>query len=183
MQSVTDQSCWDLRGPFPMSFANSPKRTCRPHSGNLDNRHVEIVCAASARVNVSVLYQFVDSANWPWPTGVLAASTFRSGGAWLGRSQKMACRLAREGKHSQRFKAINSRTGERQPGRCPFLIGSGNGRQDARPLFARRSVALLRWCRLDLGLFCFGLYLHCARWSRCSPDSLGPLELTWTKTI
>src|SRR5215475_4700365 len=30
MQSDTDQLCWDLRGPFPMSFANSPKRTCRP---------------------------------------------------------------------------------------------------------------------------------------------------------
>jgi len=26
-------------------------------AGNLDNRHVEIVCAASARVNVSVFYQ------------------------------------------------------------------------------------------------------------------------------
>jgi hypothetical protein len=30
MQSDTDQSCWDLRGPFLMIFANSPKKTCRP---------------------------------------------------------------------------------------------------------------------------------------------------------
>jgi hypothetical protein len=37
-------------------------------AGNLDNRHVEILCAASARVNVSVLYQFIDSAKRPWPT-------------------------------------------------------------------------------------------------------------------
>ena len=25
-----DQSRWDYPGPFPMSFANSPKRTCKP---------------------------------------------------------------------------------------------------------------------------------------------------------
>src|SRR2546428_6347353 len=30
MQSDTDQSCWGYPGPFPMSFANSPKRTRRP---------------------------------------------------------------------------------------------------------------------------------------------------------
>src|SRR6516162_5085113 len=29
---------------------------------------VEIFCAALARVNVSVLYQLVDTANRPWPT-------------------------------------------------------------------------------------------------------------------
>jgi hypothetical protein len=44
-------------------------RSAQHAAGNLDNRHVEIVCAASARVNVSVLYQFVDGANWPWPIG------------------------------------------------------------------------------------------------------------------
>src|SRR5262245_35676380 len=86
MQSVTDQSCWDLRGPFPMSFANSPKRTCRPHSGNLDNRHVEIVCAASARVNVSVLYQFVDTGDRPWPT---TSVTPRQAGAPIHRSVEL----------------------------------------------------------------------------------------------
>jgi hypothetical protein len=42
-----------FRQPGPLQHA----------AGNLDNRHVEIVCAASARVNVSVLYQFVDTAN------------------------------------------------------------------------------------------------------------------------
>ena len=30
LRSATDQSCWDLPAPFPMSFANSPKTTCRP---------------------------------------------------------------------------------------------------------------------------------------------------------
>jgi DNA polymerase-4 len=29
-RSATDQSCWDLPAPFPMSFANLPKRSCRP---------------------------------------------------------------------------------------------------------------------------------------------------------
>ena len=43
-------------------------------AGNLDNRHVEILCAALARVNVSVLYQLVDTANRPWPTSVTPAS-------------------------------------------------------------------------------------------------------------
>jgi hypothetical protein len=37
-------------------------RSAQHAAGNLDNRHVEIVCAASARVNVSVLYQFIDIA-------------------------------------------------------------------------------------------------------------------------
>src|SRR5262245_17950780 len=44
---------------------------CAQHTaGNFDNRQVEIVCAASARVNVSVLYQFVDTGKRPWPTSV-----------------------------------------------------------------------------------------------------------------
>src|SRR5215471_12739799 len=92
----------------------------------LDNgespRHVEIVCAASARVNVSVLYQFVDSATQPWPTSVAPRRGFlsRSGSAWPGRSQKDGLPSCRGGQWYQRFKAINSRTGEGQLGRCPF---------------------------------------------------------------
>jgi len=54
----------------------------------LDNRHVEIVCGASAHVNVSVLYQFVDTANRAWPTSIALRLVSRSGSAWLGRSQK-----------------------------------------------------------------------------------------------
>src|SRR5215472_15271747 len=46
---------------------------CAQHAaGNFDNRHVEIVCAASAHVNVSVLYQFVDTGDRPWPTTSVA---------------------------------------------------------------------------------------------------------------
>jgi hypothetical protein len=67
-------------------------------AGNLDNRHVEIVCATSARVNASVLYQFVDSANG---LGLLAshraAGNSRSGSARLGRSQKDGLPSARGG--------------------------------------------------------------------------------------
>jgi hypothetical protein len=48
--------------------AGETARSAQHATGNLDNGHVEIVCAASARVNVSVLYQFVDTANWTWPT-------------------------------------------------------------------------------------------------------------------
>ena len=60
----------------------------------------------------------------------------------------MACRPAARGEarfSAVRFKAINSRTGEGQLDRCPFLIRSGNGRQDARPCFAHA-----------LSLFCAG---------------------------
>jgi hypothetical protein len=58
-------------------------------AGNSNQRYGEVVCAASARVNVSVLYQFVDTANRPWPTSVAPRRGFsRSGSVWLGRSQK-----------------------------------------------------------------------------------------------
>jgi hypothetical protein len=97
--------------------------------------------------------------------------------------RKMACRPTAEAR-LMRFKAINSRTGEGQPGRCPFLIGSGNGRQNnTRPCLTRLPVAALRNHRLGCGSRCFCLSLLCARWSRRSRDSLGLLALTWTKTI
>jgi len=79
-------------------------------AGNLDNRHVEIVCAASAHVNVSVLYQFVDSANWSWPTDVgSAAAKSRSGSARFGRSQKDGLPCCRGGTFHSRFKVIDAR--------------------------------------------------------------------------
>ena len=54
-----------------------------------NNRHVEIVCADLAHVNVSVFYQFVDTANRAWPTSVAPRRGFsRSGSTGLGRSQK-----------------------------------------------------------------------------------------------
>jgi len=80
-----------------------------------------------------------------------------------------------------RFKAINSRTREGQPGRC--LIGRGNGRQDARPCFARLPVAVLRNLRLGGGSSCFWLGLFRARCSRDSRRSFEAPALTWTKTI
>src|SRR5262245_5735882 len=76
-----------------------------------------------------------------------------------------------------RFKAIDSRTGEGQPDRCPFLIGSRNGRQDARPCFARRPVAALRRRRLDFGSPYFGFGLFCARSSGRSRHSLAAVTL------
>jgi hypothetical protein len=49
--------------------------------------------------------------------------------------------------------------GEGQPGRCPFLSGSGNGRQNARPYFAGLPVAVLRNLRLGGGSRCCWLGL------------------------
>jgi hypothetical protein len=86
------------RLPFPgegaQNEAYDPLRVSAQHTaGDFDNRHVEIVCAASARVNVSVLYQFVDTANRTWPTWRGSAAGI-SGRAARGSvaPRKMACR-------------------------------------------------------------------------------------------
>jgi len=77
-------------------------------------------CAALAHVNVSVLYQFVDTAKPPWPTSVAPRRGLsRSGSAWPGRSQKDGLPSCRGRVCIQRFKAIDSRE-EGQPGCCPF---------------------------------------------------------------
>src|SRR5215470_7599424 len=117
-------------------------------------------CAASARVNVSVLYQPLTP---PTGLGLLASlprrGFSRSGSAWLGRSQKDGLPSLPRGE-AFAFAVQGHRLAlEGQPGRCPFLAGSGNGRQDARPCFARRPVALLQRRRLDFRLPCFGFGL------------------------
>src|SRR5215510_8488781 len=103
-------------------------------AGNLDNRHVEIVCAASAHVNVSVLYQFVDSATQPWPTSVAPRRGFlsRPGSAWPGRSQKDGLPSCRgESKHS-RFKASTRAQGRGSPVAAPsnLLVQNDPNRTD-----------------------------------------------------
>jgi hypothetical protein len=140
--------------------------------GNLDNRHVEILCVASAYVNVSVLYQFVDTANRSWPTSITLAVGISFGRAARGSValRKMACRSAAR---ECAFAVQGHRLAlEGQPSRCPFLIRTGNGRQDARPYFARRPVAVLRNFRLGGGSRCFWLSLFCARCSCGSRRSL-----------
>src|SRR5262249_6824317 len=101
-------------GKFLLRQAGEAARSAQHAAGNLDNRHVEIVCAASAHVNVSVLYQFVDNATQPWPTSVAPRRFSPSVGQRVARSlpeRWPAVRLA--GKAHSRFKAINSRTGGR----------------------------------------------------------------------
>src|SRR5262249_9333370 len=63
---------------------------CGQHvAGNLDNRHVEILCAASAHVNVSVFYQPLTLPTGLGLLGVAPRRGFsRSGSARLGRPQK-----------------------------------------------------------------------------------------------
>src|SRR5262249_4261768 len=138
---------------------------------------LRLICAASAHVNVSVLYQFVDTAKPPWPTSV-APRRLSFGRAARGSvaPRKMACRPAA----GERIIAVQGHRPalEGQPPRCPFPIGSGNGRQDTRPCSAHRLVALLRRRRLDFGLPNFGFGLFCA-WSSRSRHSLGG-ALRWT---
>jgi len=109
----------------------------------LDNgespRHVEIVCAALARVNVSAFCQPLTP---PTDLGLLASprAAGNPGRAARGSvaSRKMACRPAARGEtfHS-RFKAIDSRW-RGQPRRCPFLIGT---KMDARLILKRASAS------------------------------------------
>src|SRR5262245_20908067 len=81
--------------------------------------------------------------------------------------------LPRGNAHSQRFKAIDSRTEEGgSPSRCPFLVGGGNGRQDAQPRFTRLPIAILRNLCLGGGARRFWLGRFCSRCSRHSRRSL-----------
>src|SRR5207244_11476131 len=127
------------------------------------------ICAAETlcrdclrRVSARQCKDFLPTLTAPAGLGLLGVASrrgfSRSGSARLGRSQKDGLPTCREG-YAFRFKAINSRTREGQPGRCPFPIGRGNGRQDARPCFARLPVAVLRNLRLGGGSSCFWLGL------------------------
>src|SRR5262249_40156509 len=74
-------------------FGSDPQVSCA--AGNFDNRHVEIVCAASARVNVSVLYQFVDTAKPLCPTSIAPRRlSFGRAARGPGAPRKMTCRPA-----------------------------------------------------------------------------------------
>src|SRR5262245_36124183 len=94
----------------------------QPKSAARSTPSASTMSAASARVNVSVLYQFVDTAKRPWLTDVGSAA------ASLGRAargsvapRKMACRAAAGGVS---FAVQGHRRAlEGQPSRCPFLIG------------------------------------------------------------
>jgi len=169
---------WGALGELLLWKAGEAARCAQHAAGNLDNRHVEILCAASARVNDSVLYQFVDTAKRPWPTSVAPRAGFsRSGSAWLGRFQKDGLPSCRGSVFSGSRPLTRAQGGAAC--RCPFLIGSGNGRQDARPYFARRPLALLRRLRLELGSPCFGFGLFRFRRCRRLRHSREALALTW----
>ena len=67
-------------------WAWPPVRAAQHAAGNLDNRHVAIVCAASTRVNVSAFLPTVDSANCPWPTWRRSAAGLFAVGQRVARS-------------------------------------------------------------------------------------------------
>jgi hypothetical protein len=54
--------------------------------GDFDDRHVEIFCAASARVNVRIFYQPLTGANRSWPTWRHSAAGFFPVGQRAARS-------------------------------------------------------------------------------------------------
>src|SRR5262245_66285573 len=81
-------------GELLLRKAGETARCAQHAAGNLDNRHAEIVCAALAHVNVSVLYQFIDTASPPWPTSIALRQHISFGRAARGSvaPRKMACR-------------------------------------------------------------------------------------------
>ena len=119
------------------------------------------------RQHTSMSAYFTNSLTPPTSLGLLASPSrqvpFRSSSAWLGRSQKDGLPSCRTGR-SLVLVRFGSRPSTRAQGRgslgrCPFLIRSGNGRQDAQACFAHRPVAVLRRRRLDFGSPCFGFGL------------------------
>src|SRR5215831_3733038 len=64
--AVNWQPCWPRDSREPARSSSERPTDARPGAqhaaGNLDNRHVEIVCAASALVNVSVTIRAFDAA-------------------------------------------------------------------------------------------------------------------------
>src|SRR5262249_52668224 len=86
------------------------------------------------RQRTSTSAYFTNSLTPPARLGLLASpcgsTLLRSGSAWLGRSQKDGLPGLPRGSIVR--SRPSTRAQERgQPGRCPFLSGSGNGRQVA----------------------------------------------------
>ena len=145
--------------------------------GQVFARHVEILCAALARVNVSVLYQFVDTAKRSWPTSVTPAGDSSIGQRVARSSERWPAFLPRRRDLSM-VQGHDSRL-EGQPWSLPLSNRSEIGRRDARPCFDRRPVALLRRLRVDFGVRYLGFGLFCARCSRRPRHSPEVLALTW----
>src|SRR6516225_3459138 len=103
----------------------------------------------AAPVNVSVLYQFVDTANRPWPTNVAPAA-----GLLLGRQ--------RAARSPERWPAVPPRATRAQGGAAwslPLQIGEMDAKTRNLALLAALSVALLHRHCLDDGSRCFRLGL------------------------
>jgi hypothetical protein len=90
-------------------------RSAQHAAGNFNNRHVGIVCAASARVNVRIFYQPLTA---PTGLGLLLTLPPRQASSSVGQRaarslpERWPAVLSRGDAHSQRFKAIDSRTEE-----------------------------------------------------------------------
>jgi hypothetical protein len=147
------QLCWRRDSCEPaISSSERPTgaRSAQHAASNLDNRHVEIVCAALAQVNVSVFYQFVDTANRAWPTSVAPRRGFsRSSRTGLGRSQKDGLPSGRGERLFITVQGHQLGTGEGQPGRCPFLIGSAGDVITRTLLKASRTIPIMGGPRIE----------------------------------
>ena len=161
-------------------WAWPPVRAAQHAAGNLDNRHVAIVCAASTRVNVSAFLPTVDSANCPWPTWRRSAAGLFAVGQRVARSfpERWPADLLRG--HEDYGSRPSTRAQGGAAWSLPLLIGGGNGRQVARPRFALLPVAVLRSLRLGGGSRHFWLGVFCPRYSRNARRGLWAAGLKWT---
>jgi hypothetical protein len=128
--------------------AGEAARSAQHAPGNLDNRHVEIVRAASARVNVSVLYQFIDTANRPWPTWRRSAAGFLRRAARGSVSRKMACRPAAGDTHS------GSRPSTRAQRRGSLVAAPSNRERGWTPRRATLLCSPTSGCDFNLSSIC-----------------------------
>src|SRR5215471_12212835 len=70
-QSDTGQSCWALHSPFPMNFANSPKRTCRRLHPVIST--IVMLRLFARRQRTSMSAYFTNSLTPPTGLGLLAS--------------------------------------------------------------------------------------------------------------
>src|SRR5262249_36608561 len=135
-------------------------------AGNFNNRHVEILCAASARVNVRIFYQPLTAPTALGLLGVAPRRGFsRSGSAWLGRSQKDGLPNLPRGTMGRGFKGINSRTREGQAVAAPFYR-EGEWTPRRMTLLCSPSCRCSVQSSLGQGIEMFLARSFCARCSR-----------------
>src|SRR5262249_20459444 len=138
-----------------MSFANSPRRTCRPLQPVIST--IVMLRFFARRQRASMAAYFTNSLTPPARVGLLASLR----GGVPGRAargsvapRKMACRPAAGGRFIRGSRPSTRAQGRGQPGRCPFLIEI---KMDALILKGHGAARLSgEWSEDDYDVLCEG---------------------------